>query len=102
VFKVNVFFQFEDHFYLQSEGAAMGSPMTPIIAKLYMEYFESVALELSQLQPKLWLRYGHDTFVIWQHGKDSLYTFLDHLNGIQELIKFTKNPSKQLVFLMFL
>ena len=67
----------------------MGSPLSPIIANLYMEYFESLALELSQLQPKLRLRYVDDTFVEWQHGKDSLYTFLDHLNGIRESIKFT-------------
>ena len=85
----STFFQFEDHFYLQSEGAAMGSPLSPIIANLYMEYFESLALESSQLQPKLWLRYVDDTFVVWQHGKDSLDSFLDHLNGIRESIKFT-------------
>ena len=67
----------------------MGSPLSPIIAKLYMEHYESVALGSSQLQPKLWLRYVDDTFIIWQYGKDSIHTFLDHLNGIQESIKFT-------------
>ena len=39
-------------FYVQSEGTAMGSPLPRIIANLYMEHFESVALESSQLQHK--------------------------------------------------
>ena len=68
----STYFQFKEHFYVQSEGTAMGSLLSPIIANLYMEHFESVALESPQLQPKLWLRYVDDTFVIWQHGKDSL------------------------------
>ena len=42
----------------------MGSPLSPTIANLYMEYFESLALESSQLQPKLRLRYVDDTFVV--------------------------------------
>ena len=33
-----MYFQFEDKFYEQSEGAAMGSPLSPVIAYLYMEY----------------------------------------------------------------
>ena len=47
-----------------------------------MEYFESLALESSQLQSKLWLRNVDDTFVIWQHGEESLHSFLNHLNGL--------------------
>ena len=40
----NMFFSFQDQFYEQVKGAAMGSPVSPIVANLYMEYFEQKAL----------------------------------------------------------
>ena len=38
----NTYFSFQNRFYEQVEGAAMGSPVSPIVANLYMEHFESV------------------------------------------------------------
>ena len=35
----NTYFSFQDQFYEQVEDAAMGSPISPIVANLYMEYF---------------------------------------------------------------
>ena len=40
----NTYFSFQGQFYEQVEGAAMGSPVSPIIANLYMEYLEEKAL----------------------------------------------------------
>ena len=37
-------FSFQDQFYEQVEGAAMGCPVSPIVANLYMEYLEQKAL----------------------------------------------------------
>ena len=34
----NTYFSFQGQFYEQVEGAAMGSPVSPSIANLYMEY----------------------------------------------------------------
>ena len=36
----NTYFSFQDQFYEQVEGVAMGSPVSPIIINLYMEYLE--------------------------------------------------------------
>ena len=38
-------FVFQGQHYEQVEGAAMGSPLSPIIANIYMEDFETRALE---------------------------------------------------------
>ena len=40
----NMYFSFQDQFYEQVEGVAMGSLLSPIVANLYMEYFEQKAL----------------------------------------------------------
>jgi hypothetical protein len=68
---------------------AMGSPLSPVIANLFMETFEQEALELAPLKPKLWKRYVDDTFVVWPHGRESLDQFLNHLNSLHSSIKFT-------------
>ena len=40
----NCVFKFQHKFYKQLQGAAMGSPVSPVIANIYMEYFEDLAL----------------------------------------------------------
>ena len=40
----NTYFSFQGQFYEQVEGAAMGSPVSPIVANLYMDYLEQKAL----------------------------------------------------------
>ena len=40
-------FCFNKKFYKQLQGAAMGNPVSPVIANMYMEYFESLAISSS-------------------------------------------------------
>ena len=40
----NTYFSFQGQFFEQVEGAAMGSPVSPIVANLCMEYLEQKAL----------------------------------------------------------
>ncbi|KAK5644761.1 hypothetical protein RI129_006061 [Pyrocoelia pectoralis] len=83
------YFQWNKQFFEQVDGVAMGNPLSPVIANFYMEKFESIALESAVLKPKIWYRYVDDTFVIWNHGLDSLHFFLKHLNNIHPNIQFT-------------
>ena len=48
----NTYFSFQDTFYEQKERAAMGSPISPIEANLFMEDFEIRALATSPCTPK--------------------------------------------------
>ena len=60
----STYFQFRGEFFEQIEGAAMGSPLSPIIANLFMESLEEKALESSPQKPRILLRYVDDTFVV--------------------------------------
>ena len=60
----SIYFTFRGKFYEQVEGAAMGSPISPIVANLYMENFGTRALQSSPNPPLLWKRFVNDTFVI--------------------------------------
>ena len=85
----STYFKHGDQFFEQTEGTAMGSPLSPVVAGLFMEDFEQTALMTADREPKLWLRYVDDTFIVWPHGRTQLTTFLDHLNNLCEKIQFT-------------
>ena len=91
----STYFQFHDKFFEQTDGAAMGSPLSPVIANLYMERLEENALQTAPLLPRLWLRYVDDAFVICPHGQDELQRFHKHLNGQHPNIKFTIEHEKE-------
>jgi len=49
------YFQFRDNIYQQTFGTAMGNPISPIVANLYMEWLEKEAIATTPVtcQPKL-------------------------------------------------
>ena len=85
----STYFCFHGQFYEQTDGVAMGSPLSPVIANFFMEDFEKKAMEQAVLKPVCWFRYVDDTFVIWPHGQEKLTEFLNHLNRIHNKIQFT-------------
>ncbi|XP_072025293.1 uncharacterized protein [Amphiura filiformis] len=93
------YFKFRGQLYQQDHGCAMGLPVSPIIANLYMEWFENKALTSTADPPRIWLRYVDDTFVVI--NKEKVQQFTDHINSQNEHIKFTNDPEKdgQLPFL---
>ena len=90
----NTYFSFQDQFYEQVEGAAMGSPVSPIVANLYMEYLEQKALSTApNPTPKFWHKYADDTFVI--HKEANKQGFLQHINSVDPAIRFTVEDNKE-------
>ncbi|GJQ65916.1 hypothetical protein Trydic_g4016 [Trypoxylus dichotomus] len=76
----STYFLYYGEFYEQASGAAMGSPLSPVIANIFMKAFEHEAIESSRMKAKCWYRYVDDTFVIWPHEPRTLEEFLQHIN----------------------
>ena len=88
----STYFSFQGKFYEQLECAAMGSPLSPIVANLYMESFEVEAIRSAPHPPYLWKRFVDDTFTILQSPqKDG---FLEHLNSVDQHIQFTAEDQR--------
>ena len=71
----------------------MGSPVSSVVANIFMECVEERALRNAvQLQPRLWKRYVGDVFsVVLKRMVDAL---LEHLNGMDAKIRFTMEQEK--------
>ena len=66
----------------------MGSPVSPVIANIYMEYFEELALEPQcPIPTPWWKRYVHDVICITK--KDQVDILFNHINPLDDHIKFT-------------
>ena len=84
-----IYFQVKDEFYQQSEGMAMGSPLSPILSNKYMEHFKQTAIASTEHKLSLWLRCVNDIFSIWLHGDCELVKFIKHFNTQRPSITFT-------------
>ncbi len=92
------FFSFNNEFFLQEHGIAMGTKMAPSAANLFMGHFETRFLGELPNSPLIWRRFIDDIFVIWPHGHDSLIEFMETLNSFHSTIgsgriKFTHTVS---------
>ena len=89
----HTYFLFQGMYYEQVQGAAMGSPISPLIANIFMEEFEVKALKSSPNPPSIWLRFVDYTFVInkAEHSQD----LLQHINSQDPHIQFTVEPTIQ-------
>ena len=88
----STYFTFQGRFYEQQKGAAMGSPISPIVANLYMEDLETNAIQSAQNLPSFWRRFVDDTLTIMKTSQ--IESFLQHLNSIDHHIQFTKEDSR--------
>ena len=70
----------------------MGSPVSAVIANLYMESFEEQAITTSSFELRIWKRYVDDTFTILD--RENVDDFLQHLNNQQPSIRFTMETEK--------
>ena len=85
----NNYFEFNDKFYRQKLGTAIGTKFAPAYANLLMNRLEERLMDIFAHKPLVWMRFIDDIFFVWTHGEDSLKLFIDHLNSSHDTSKFT-------------
>ena len=88
-------FEFNNKYYLQIHGTAMGKKFAPAYANLYMCGWEESAFVKCRHLPSLYLRYLDDIFGIWEGDMESFKEFLEVLNTHHPAIKITHNIQRE-------
>ena len=65
----------------------MGSPVSPVVANIFMEHMEAEAIETCPYTLRCWRRYVDDVFaIVRKEGTDGI---LSHLNSFYPTIQLT-------------
>ena len=89
----NQLFQFDGALYEQTDGVAMGSPLGPLLANVFMCSIE-VNLEQQGQLPRYYRRYVDDTLTVMP-DRVTAGQFLDTLNSTHPSLKFTMEVERE-------
>ena len=80
-------FMYNEKFYKQTDGVAMGGPASSVVAEIFMQSHDKRALSTFLSPPKVYERFVDDTFCIIK--RDDIQKFHEHINSLEIKIKFT-------------
>ena len=88
-------FVFNGQYFSQTDGVAMGSPLGPTLANIFMCHHEEIWLDNCprQFKPLYFRRYVDDIFVLFSK-EDHVNKFDKYLNSRHDRIKFKKEMEK--------
>ncbi|CAM4873605.1 unnamed protein product [Rotaria socialis] len=94
-------FRFQNKIYKQIDGVAMGSPLTPILANLWLQKIEQKLNKFSKNRPVIWLRYVDDIFCLFDISEIKVLEFHSKINKWHKNLKFTiaMEPDNTIPFL---
>ena len=99
VLKGNVF-RFDNDFFIQIHGTAMGTRVAPTYSIIFMNAFEEKFIYPYPRRPKIWLRFIDDVLGIFKGTEQELLEFFNYCNNLHDTIKFSYEYSKnQAIFL---
>lgn len=87
-------FEFENKYFLQTSGTAMGTKMAPNYATIFMHNIETKFLSTSDSSPALYKRFLDDIFMIWTDTEQRLIAFIEEFNTVHPNISFTYEYSR--------
>lgn len=85
-------FSFDNKIYKQTNGVAMGSPLGPVIANIFMVYLEEKMVRELATKMSSWYRYVDDTFTFIKEGE--IEAVQETLNRFHTDINFTYEEEK--------
>ena len=95
----SVEFSFNNIMHRQIDGVAMGSPLGPSLANIFVGYHEALLFKRVN-KPLKYYRYVDDTFAVFNDG-DKCNEFFSHQNSLHPSLRFTyeKECNQTLPFL---
>ena len=92
----DIHFIFNDKLFKQKDGMAMGSPLGPTFANIFMSHLENKFLQDCDpsFKPSFYKRYVDDTIVGFQNISQA-HQFLKYINSSHANIKFTMDIEKE-------
>ena len=86
----DILFIFNNNLYTQNDGCAMGSPLGPTLANIFLCHHEENWIRDCpvEFRPLLYRRYIDDTFLLFR-TPDNIPAFLQYLNSQHSNIQFT-------------
>lgn len=87
---------FDGKVYHQVRGLAMGTPLAPPLANIFMARLEEITfLYHIRIRPLLYVRYLDDIFVVQYADDPSMPRFWEKLEGMHPTIKLTRESSSR-------
>ena len=86
-FATNGLFQFDGKLYQQTDGVAMGSPLAPSLANLFVGEMENRHLNENKTKVKYYTRFVDDVLTIFE--QDEVNSFHNFINSWHDNLKFT-------------
>lgn len=80
-------FVFNEKWYLQIKGTAMGKKFAPAYANIFMAQWEELALSRCSRKPAQYLRFLDDIWGVWTHSGQDFELFVEELNAVNASIK---------------
>ena len=70
------------YYHDQVDGVAIGSPLGPVLANIFMCHFEEKWVMNSSDRPSVWFRYVDDTYTLFR-TKDTAINFLHYTHCVK-------------------
>jgi hypothetical protein len=95
------YFQFENNFYSQEIGLAMGSPTSSIFSEIYLQYKECTDIFDTLVHNNImgYFRYVDDILIVYDKTLTNIYEMLNTFNRIMSTMKFTIEKENTINFL---
>ena len=95
----SVEFSFNNNMHRQIDGVAMGLPLGPALANIFVGYQEAKLFNIAK-RPSVYFRYVDDTFAVFNNEEDCNNFFIQ-LNSLHPSLRFTfeKESNHSLPFL---